>query len=349
LLNAGYNVSVYSLTPELNPGESVQLNGNNLQIFLGPYRKRARKRCIDLFKAERNFLKKAMLVCKPDIIHAHWQYEWAWAAIESKIPTLVTCHDSPVRVLQVQRDLYRVIRLVMAKIVLNKAKCISTVSSYTAQGLSKLTKKIITVIPNFEPDYVFNFYKGLRSIGTSPVIVMMNNGFHGLKNVAMGLEAFVAFQKKIPGAQLHLYGHGHGENEDAHNWCMQKGYNKNIFFKGEVDFHSLIEEISSAHILLHTSLEESCSMAVIEAFALGMPVVGGIHSGGMPCMINDTNGKLVDVGNIKSITNALVELCCPENFSKFSIGARKTAIETYSRESVMRKYLSLYTQILSSN
>lgn len=347
LIEKGYEVHVYSVTPELMPGESRIWNGKNLRVYMGPFRKRARHHARDFFLKERRFMKQSMLDSRPDIIHAHWQYEWGWAALDSKIPTLLTCHDAPFQVLKAQRDLYRVIRLVMAGICLRKAKHLTAVSPYTASGLRFFTKRQVKVVPNFEPDNVFTFYKNTRSIGDSINITMINNGFHQRKNVAKGIEAFAAFNKKYPNAQLNLYGACNGKGEDAEVWCKEQNISANINFHGEIPFDELMVALSKADIFLHTSLEESCPMVLIEAMAMGIPSVAGEKAGGIPWMMEEGGGKLADITNKESILLALLEVVQPQNYRKASEQARNIAVARFSKDAVLNKYLEAYKQILA--
>lgn len=49
-----------------------------------------------------------------------------------------------------------------------------------------------------------------------------------------------------------------------------------------------------AHILLHPKYHDPCPTVVIEAMACGVPVIGS-RSGGMPEIVNDEGGRLLDV------------------------------------------------------
>jgi glycosyltransferase involved in cell wall biosynthesis len=346
LLEKGFQVDVYSVTAELKEGESRILKGKNLCIYIGPFRKRPRHHAFDFFLKERRFMKQSMLVSKPDIIHAHWQYEWGWAALDSGIPTLLTCHDAPFQVLKSQTDWYRVIRLLMAAICLKKSKYLTAVSPYTATGLSYFTKNSVSVVPNFEPDNVFAFYKE-RTIGDKINITMINNGFHKRKNVAKGIEAFASFNKVFREAELHLYGMQNGKGEDAEVWCQKNNISGKIHFHGEIPFNDLMKALSKADIFLHTSLEESCPMVLIEAMAMGIPSVAGEKAGGIPWMLENGGGRLVDIEDVGQINKALQELMQPETYKKVSREARQIAIQRFSKDAVLDQYIQAYKQILN--
>jgi hypothetical protein len=78
----------------------------------------------------------------------------------------------------------------MGYIVILKSKHLTTVSDYCKQGLKYLTAKKNYVVPNFEPDFAFDYYKPLRNINKKVSICIINNGFTRLKNVSVGILAF---------------------------------------------------------------------------------------------------------------------------------------------------------------
>ena len=49
-----------------------------------------------------------------------------------------------------------------------------------------------------------------------------------------------------------------------------------------------------AHVLLHAKYHDPCPTVVIEALACGLPVIGS-RSGGMPELVGDDGGELIDV------------------------------------------------------
>ncbi len=347
LLELGYHISVYSSSPEIEVGESFEWHEENISIYLGPFRKRARNTCSDFFAIERNYIKNAIIITKPDFVHAHWQYEWAWGALDSGLPTLVTCHDSPWHVFKAQTDMYRFLRMIIAIIVLNKARNLTAVSECCANGLKLFTSKNIEIIPNFEPDKVFSYYK-IRKIKCDGLkIVMINNGFTSLKNVGIGIEAFVKFRAQEPNSELHLFGTSFGEHEKAYKWCNERFELDNIYFHGAIPFDDLMLELSSMDIFLHTSIEESFGMVIVEAMAMGIPVIAGRNSGGPEWILNEGGGVLVDVKNVHEVIKALNNYLDPAFYVSTSIKAREVANNRFSKNKVITQYLEAYEKLLN--
>jgi len=206
----------------------------------------------------------------------------------------------------------------------------------------------VSVIPNFEPDSVFSLVRKNRVLDEKINITMINNGFHHRKNVGVGVRAFSMFSRNFPNAELHLYGSGNGLHEDADTWCDENKIAGNIFFHGEIPFDQLMSSLSKADIFLHTSQEESCPMVLIEAMAMGIPVAAGEKSGGIPWMLENGGGELVDINDPFSVCEALEDLSDPEHYRKLSAEAREIALNRFSKEVVVGKYLEAYKQVLQS-
>ncbi len=348
LLELGFKISVFSSSPEIEVGNSFEWHQDNLSIYIGPHRAKPRYCCKDFFAVESNYIKNVILKANPDFIHAHWQYEWALGALKSGFKTLITCHDSPIHVLKAQKDLYRFYRLIMAIYVLRKAKYLTTVSDHCLKGLKKICSKNIKIVPNFESDFVFNFYKKNKQLKTNISIVMINNGFTSLKNVKIGILAFVQFRQLFPEAELHLYGKSYSKNEEAYLWSKSRVDLTNILFHGQLPFELLMNQLSEKDLLLHTSLEESFGMVITEAMAMGIPVIAGENSGGPAWILKDGGGLLIDVNSVKEVKEALIKLMNPLFFKNCSKMAREIAINRFSKNQVVKLYLEEYQILLNS-
>ena len=345
LLNRGYKISVFSLSREIT--REYVINGKNITIYYLPFRLRARNYTLDFYRKERQYLKNKIQEVKPDVLHAHWQYENAWAAVDSGIRTIVTCRDSPVKVFLLNRKLFWFIRLVVAYIVLKKAKIITATSAYLSDELKKFgVREAIEIIPNFEPDWLFSkpiLNKDLRY----PKIIMINNGFDNRKNVKVAIEAFQLLRIDFPLAELHLYGHSYEPDGEANIWASSQCLNENVYYKGYGPFLELMDELRTFTMLVHPSREETFGNILTESMALGVPVIGGINSGAVPWVIGteQKGGLLVDINSKFEICTAMANLISSQHtYEQYSFYARKQAQDNFSVEKVIELYTELYAR-----
>jgi L-malate glycosyltransferase len=70
-------------------------------------------------------------------------------------------------------------------------------------------------------------------------------------------------------------------------------------------------------------------MPLIEAMSMGIPVIGGRDSGGVPWTLGD-GGLLVDVTSPKAIAAAMLQIASDE--------VARLRMENTARESVMRRF-----------
>jgi glycosyltransferase involved in cell wall biosynthesis len=177
---------------------------------------------------------------------------------------------------------------------------------------------------------------------------MINNGFSTRKNVTVGILAFEQFRLLHPNAELHLYGQSFGKGEEAYTWCKARLNMTSIIFHGAIPFNQLMSKLAEMDVFLHTSREESFGMVIVEAMAMGIPVVAGINSGGPEWILKDGGGLLVNINSVDDVKEALVNLMSPPVYSRCSEVARKVALNRFSKKIVVHQYLDAYDLLLKS-
>lgn len=355
LLARGHQVSAYTTSRNLplELAQPVMAQGERFKIYYCPERTHSVRmngwhlgRIVDFFRLERRYLKQAIMIDSPDIVHAHWAYEFALAAIASGKPHVVTCHDAPQEVLKYMPNLYRLGRYFMALKAMRAAQKLTTVSPYMCDSLSTLTRKSIEVIPNPIPSMIAHLtLDQTRQLSlTTPVVVMVANGWGKRKNAQAGLQAFAKLRATIAGARLKLFGSDFGQGEVAHRWAKEQGIAEGMEFLGKQPYENLLEEIAQGDILLHPSLEESFGMVVAEAMALCVPVVAGKTSGAVPWVVCN-GGVLVDVTNPIAIAEALkVILANQDSWQQLRAAALQASQLRFSPEVVAAAYENVYRQ-----
>jgi len=306
LLKLNKTVSVYTL--DVSVKELVILEGEHLKIYIGEYRERGRDKMLDLFRKEWKQIEQFIKLDKPDIVNAHWGYEFAIGTIKSGYPHLITLHDVPIEILKLKKDLYRLIRLIMNYWVMKNGKHFSANSPYTAEKL-KGFKKFLPIIPNsISSEYLSSHPKNYPN--NKIRIVSLLSGWGEIKNPQPALKAFSLIRKKFGDkVEYHLFGTGYEKDGDGFSWAKENHLLDGVFFNGLKTYHEMMRLLSDYDILLHPSKEESFGMTLIEAMAKGLPVIAGKNSGAVPWLLNYGEcGILVDVTSSSEIMNAIQNL-----------------------------------------
>lgn len=316
LLDRGHEVVAFTTSSELeSTAKPVVAEGDRFRIHYCPARRRAFRhehghwgRAMDGFRLERTALSHAMKDDAPDIVHAHWTYEFALAAVDSGVPHLITCHDAPQVVLRYMPDPYRLVRYFMARSVFARARNLTAVSPYLRDKVARYARCPIAVVPNPLPPVLTNGPLPLRDFDPErPRIAMIINGWGKLKNPVPAFRAFARLRETLSEATLVVMGTDFGPGERAAQWAGESGIADGIVFLGASPYSAVLSELAKADLLLHPSLEETFAMSVAEAMALGAPVIGGELSGAVPWVIGD-GGATCNISNPEAICLAILGL-----------------------------------------
>lgn len=128
-----------------------------------------------------------------------------------------------------------------------------------------------------------------------------------VKNHELLIRAFARFSEEFPEYILELYGKGPKEAE-LQELVSRLGVEEKVFFRGFSD--RVQEEINKAAMYVLSSDYEGISNSLLEAIALGVPVIAtDCPIGGCRTYIEDgRNGLLVPVGEIEPLVSAMKKI-----------------------------------------
>jgi glycosyltransferase involved in cell wall biosynthesis len=190
------------------------------------------------------------------------------------------------------------------------------------------------VVPNGVGQDVFDLAADRPARPAEAVtFVSILNGWGPLKNAKVLIKAFSMVRDRLPGmVELKIIGSGFEVGGPAEKWAAQRHADAGIEFIGSLTHPAVLKTLAyKADILVHPSLEESCCMAVNEAMAIGLPVIGGENSGGIPWVLAyGKAGMLADVTRPLSLAKAM-ELLAVNAARRLDLGAsgRRRALEEY--------------------
>lgn len=346
-LDAGHEVDVFALSED-STVPSLYENGA-LRIFVGRRRKSPRQRGLDFFRQERLDLVRAMSAAKPDVIHAHWIYEFASAALAVQRDALVTAHDSPLALLRHYHHPYWWLRAALGVRTLRAVQNLSVVSPSLIDEMKwQIRSSRVDIIPN---GVVVPDSSSAKSITSGRVVYgTVANGFDGRKNTKVALEAFGLLRSTGADARMVMIGTDHGRGEAAHEWASREGLTEGVEFIGQIPNSDLKKILASdISVLVHTSRWEACSMAILEAQSLGIPVIGGARSGGVPFTVGPQEDEcIVNVSSPHEVARAMREVVQdPEEYQDRSRRVRQRVISNFQFDDVIECYVGRLQSIIA--
>lgn len=347
LMKRGHHVTVYTSAREVDQAKTFRGDGITIRIA----KLRAHGTGRDLFALERKQLTEMMVEDRCDVIHAHWTYEYALAALAARIPTLITIHDLPWKVLYYFRDMHRVSRLLMAYSVALRGKYFTAVSKDAALHFQRYFTPLtdVVVITNGLGDEVFELGQHPAEEMTSEfTFATILKGWSARKNAAAALRAFQSVHQAIPRARLLMIGTDYEAGGPANRWATQERLDEGVRFVGLLGYQEMLRTVrDKVQVVVHPSLDEAFSMAALEAMALEKPVIAGEVTPGMAQMLDSGNaGVLVNVKDPAAIAAAMIRLA-QDNAFRAAIAHRayERVASNYRIENVIAQYDSLYVRI----
>ncbi len=160
------------------------------------------------------------------------------------------------------------------------------------------------------------------------------------KNYPNLIKAFSIVSKKHPDYILRIFGKGECEN-DLKMLCKKLNVADKVIFEGFCN--NVHEQIKDSQIFVMSSDFEGMPNALMEAMAMGFPVVSTDCPCGGPASLirNNENGILVEVNNYNDLASAICKLIDNSEFRKHLAVHAQTLKEKYSISLIMDKWRTL--------
>ncbi len=146
--------------------------------------------------------------------------------------------------------------------------------------------------------------------------------------------------------QFNFIGGGIFKKDFEHVVDSFKGYNiRNVHFHGKLIGDDKYEYFRKADIFILPSYAEGLPIAILEAMASYLPVIS-TKVGGIPDLIKSQNGILINSGDSKALSEAILTLANDSELRK-RIGQnnRKEIEDNYTISTVVRKIMAIYKNI----
>lgn len=228
--------------------------------------------------------------------------------------------------------------LILAKLLYRHADkiiCQSQDMSADIQKLCKISRNKITVIPN------------PLDISSLPKKTKSDNNVLQLVNVARFVPAkgHMRLMEVIKGVsrpvKLRLVGDG-PLLTNVRLLVQKWGLSEKVQFEG--NHFPPYKFLQTSDIFIQASFVEGFPNAALEALGCGLPVLAFDVPGGTKELINETNGFLIEDGNLRSMVEAI------NSFDQKKIDSHRIRTETslrYNSATVLKQYRDVVTKLFS--
>jgi glycosyltransferase involved in cell wall biosynthesis len=287
-----------------------------------------------------------------DVIHAHGTRANSnvfWAARSLKIPVIYTVHGWSFH--QDQHPLIRHLRIFGERYLTNRSSLNISVSHSNQESGKKYLPSFKSVVINngidqqkFDPARSFKNIREELNIGQEKILILFIARFTSHKQP---LSLFEAFRKAVQSnSEMHLLMVGDGDQKKLATSVIQESglQDKVTLLPFRQDVPDLL---AAADIFVLPSLWEGLPIGLLEAMAMGKPVIATNVDGTKEIVIDNVNGLLIETTNlVENLTSALLKLSGDKKLrAAFSKQAVDTVSTNYNAVFMTRKIEALYNEL----
>jgi glycosyltransferase involved in cell wall biosynthesis len=187
----------------------------------------------------------------------------------------------------------------------------------------------------------------ISEFGLNPEAPVIINVAHlaGHKGQQFLVRAIPLVLKEVPDARFFIVGKGELMAE-LQSLAGSLGINQSLTFTGFRKDVGAFYKLADVFVM--SSVQEGLGTAVLDALALGKPVVG-TNAGGIPEIIKDgETGRLVAAGNPQALAHGIIQMLAHrEDAQKMAQRGQAMVKEQFSIEAMVDNNIAVYRQLLA--
>lgn len=297
-----------------------------------------------LIFANRNSLVKAMTQFgRFDIIHAHVAYPAGYIAKklseEFKIPYILTEHMAPFPFPWLMKKGRPINEIYEA---ITNAGDVIAVSRSLAERMASFGFKEPTIIPNIVDERRFSTGKPNSHKFTFFTLCVISPQ----KGIDHLLEAIAYWDP--PSDQVEFIIGGGGRMKKNYQMLAESmGLSDRVKWLGDINREAVPELFRACHVYVMPSRYETFGVVYAEAIASGKPVIA-TRCGGPEDIVNDVNGILVEIGDVKGLAKAMKKIY--QHWGEFDSKAiRNDFLDRFSRQAITERLVHIYEKNIAAS
>ena len=170
--------------------------------------------------------------------------------------------------------------------------------------------------------------------------ILWVRSFSEIYNPQMAVKVFIKIQRIFPEAKICMVG---PKKDDSYEKTVQYSTKNNVevLFTGKLSKEEWIDLSKDYNVFINTTHFDNTPISVIEAMALGLPVVS-TNVGGIPYLLNhNSNALLVNDNNIEGMANQIIRLFNEPNLASSLTENGKELVKDFDWELVKKQWVEL--------
>ena len=279
----------------------------------------------------------------PDVIHAHWWLPGGWFASRARVPYLITCHGSDVRLLERGEVMRR-----LARPAFRRAARITTVSKFLAEDIRRLLPGLVTeVLVTPMPVEVDLFARGAGAGKVQPPRILYAGNVVPSKGVDVLLRALAELDRRGIPYQLKVLGDGPARPE-LEMLARHLGIAPKITWAPFVPQGQMAAEYgaSTVTVLPTRGRAEGLGLTLVEALLAGCAVVG-TAAGGIPeVVLHERTGLIARDGDSNDLASQIQRLLTDAVLrERLTRAGKEHVLQTHAPEAAIGRFLQIYDAI----
>jgi len=228
-----------------------------------------------------------------------------------------------------------------------KVACAHFVSNYLRdEGLKwggRLeNSKVIRI--GVDPDILTHAKKDVFAGSTKTILTAMGR-LTWQKGFVYAIQAVAILKERGYSIQLNIIGQGDSLSE-LYYWRRLLHLEDEVNILGFLNSNEKYDYLKSSDIYIQPSVTEGLCVTIMEAMAMGLPVIAS-EIGGIPeSIVNRETGILVPPANADALADAIIELITSKDLMKqMGEAGRKRLVDNFSLDQEAHEWLAFYSTL----
>ncbi|REG87725.1 glycosyltransferase family 4 protein [Winogradskyella sediminis] len=289
-----------------------------------------------------------MVLYKPDVLHVQWAKDIAFYKVLQDlfgVPIVVSLRGAHINYTPiVDLQIATIYKQEFPKIIAFHAVSKAIGEEAKRYGASA---GAIQIIHSPIPSFFFEHYKPCITVQDKTIRLVSVGRFHWKKNYESALHTIAILKHK--GYRIHYTIIGPDEFTEALLFqCHQLNLVEDVTLVGSMSQSELIPFLQQFHGMLLPSVEEGIANVVLEAMAIGLPVVSTDCGGMAEVVIPKETGWLVPVRDAEAMADAVIDLSITSKLELHTITKRAHQFvkREFNAEDSISKFMRMYEGVV---